>query len=162
MMKKKTDVIRKEIIGAFFVKDLESILNWVSKETIHYVDRDGRSLVFQAVLANWKEILERLLEYGPDLNLRDKLGYSALHYAAQNYVVDLAELLIEKGAEVDCRNNSGATPLFVAVADSKGRGGMIKLLLSKGADPKALNNSGNSPRSFANKIVNYNIKQFFL
>ncbi|WP_207535325.1 ankyrin repeat domain-containing protein [Desertivirga arenae] len=158
---KSSKAIPKEIIGAFFVRNSEVIQQWLSEVTINCVDRDGRSLIFQAVLVNWKEVLEQLIKYSPDLNLRDKLGYTALHYATQNYLVDIAGFLIEKGAEVDCKSNSGTTPLFVAVAESKGRGDMIKLLLAKGADPDALNNSGNSPRSFADKIANYDIKQFF-
>ena len=46
-----------------------------------------------------------------------------------------AAVLIEAGADVDRRNRSGATPLFLAAG--YGMDGVVRLLLEHGADPRA-------------------------
>ncbi|XP_046462731.1 uncharacterized protein LOC124208913 [Daphnia pulex] len=46
-------------------------------------------------------------------------GSTALHYAAMESNEITAEHLIEKGADLYCRNNNGDTPLHVAVAGAK-------------------------------------------
>ena len=59
----------------------------------------------------------------------------ALHFAAQAGNKDVAELLIDKGAQVDSLGEHGTTPLMVALSSGKIETG--KYLIDKGADIKA-------------------------
>ena len=71
------------------------------------------------------------------------------------------KLLIEAGANVDAANAFGNTPLFVAVFNSRGRGGIIELLRAAGADPLHPNSSGQTPVGLARLIGNYDVARFF-
>ena len=102
-----------------------------------------------------------LLENGAAVNLKDHKGWYPLHHAAQNYRAEIANLLLEKGADIEAKDDYGNTPLWRSVFASQGRGEMITLLLSKGADPNNANGSGVSPLALARNIANYDVKQFF-
>jgi ankyrin repeat protein len=83
-----------------------------------------------------------------------------LHFAAQNYSVEVARVLLDHGADANRRNRYGNSPLWTAVFESRGRGGMISLLISSGADPDVFNDAGRSPRQLAESTGNYGIVQF--
>lgn len=106
-------------------------------------------------------MVEQLLKSNPLLNIKDKKGWSPLHYAAQNYLIDIATQLIDDGADIEIKDNYGNTLLWRATFASQGKGKMIQLLLSKGANPNNSNDSGVGPMELANTIANYNVKQFF-
>ena len=53
------------------------------------------------------EVLKQHLESGIDVNLKDKFGDTPLHKAALNGHKAIAELLIEKGADVNIIISSG-------------------------------------------------------
>jgi len=55
----------------------------------------------------------------------------------------VARLLIEKGADVNARDNNGSTPLIAAAF--KGRSGIAQLLIDKGADVKAADPTASRP-----------------
>ncbi len=97
---------------------------------------------------------------GLDPNLPDRLGFTPLHFAAQEWSEGVASLLLERGAEVDPLNRYGNTPLFVAVTASRGRGRLLELLRRHGADPFLANASGQTPVGLARLIANYDVAQF--
>jgi hypothetical protein len=43
--------------------------------------------------------------------VKDKRGFTPLHYAARGGRNEIAELLISKGADVNAKNDEGKTPL---------------------------------------------------
>ena len=53
-----------------------------------------------------------------DPSARDDNGWTPLHFATQNWRVDLASLLLSAGAEVDAQDSNGNTPLCNAVFSS--------------------------------------------
>ena len=65
-----------------------------SRLVVH--DSRGRRPVHQAAAKNRKEILQIIVEYGGDLNLRDEEGNTPLHLAADKEAVDAIELLLMK------------------------------------------------------------------
>jgi ankyrin repeat protein len=87
--------------------------------------------------------------------LSSRLG----HFAAQQYSVAVAELLLRHGADVAAENRYGNTPLGTAVYESRGRGDMIRLLLAHGADPDKPNHAGRTPAQLARLIANYPVAQ---
>lgn len=122
---------------------------------------DGRTLLILATIEGELEMVKLLLEQGGDINAQDDLGYSALHYAAQNYLPKIATHLVGWGARVDIEDNHGNTPLGRAVFDSRGRGEVITILLNAGADKNHCNKHSQTPLSLAKLIANFDIAQFF-
>jgi ankyrin repeat protein len=53
---------------------------------------------------------------GVDVNAADKDGDTALHAAAQRRLNSVVQLLAEKGATLDAKNQKGQTPLAIAAA----------------------------------------------
>lgn len=105
--------------------------------------------------------MERLLESGHDPNVVDTVGWSPLHFAAQDNDAELTRLLLRHGADHSIADCHGNTPLFHAAFSSRGQGECIAALLQAGADPERVNNHGVSPRSLAENIANYDVRQFF-
>jgi ankyrin repeat protein len=127
---------------------------------LEYQDEDKRTILFYAVLRQRPLAVAELLTRGANPSHPDRQQWTPLHYAAQEYLVTIGELLLRNGASVDARDENGNTPLWRAVFASKGKGDFIKLLLQSGANPDSKNNKGISPRDLAAKIANYDIKQF--
>lgn len=114
-----------------------------------------------AVLAGRRDVAEAVLARGADVNAKDKRGWTALHFAAQDYRLEIAGLLLEHGADPNAKDEHGNGPLFRATFDSQGRGEVIRMLLSRGADPRMKNAHGVSALDLANTISNYDVKPFF-
>lgn len=73
---------------------------------------DGRTpLHWAAPIYNWKISVQVLLKLGADPNLQDYCGATPLHYAAANWNLERVKLMIQHGADISIRNQSGYTPL---------------------------------------------------
>ena len=59
----------------------------------------------------------------------------------------VVELLLEKGADVECKSDDGRRPLWWAA--EKGYETAVKLLLEKGADVESKDDNGQTPLSRA-------------
>jgi ankyrin repeat protein len=66
--------------------------------------------------------------------------------------IDIAELLIARGARVDGKSAAGVTPLMVAAGHDNAP--MIGLLLGKGANPALKNNVGKTALDVAREARN--------
>jgi len=132
----------------------------VTNATVNLSDSNGRNLLSLVVNYGDAPMLQWLLTKDPALDQQDRNGWTALHFAAQAYAVEMAALLILSGATVDLADNFGNTPLWRAVFESRGQGAMLHLLLTNGANPDQPNNSGISPRQLAETIANFDVKQF--
>jgi ankyrin repeat protein len=90
------------------------------------------------------DVVERMIEMGADLNYREKqTGLAALHMAARAGDLQLAELLLHRGAEVNVRCQRGETPLHKAV--NAGNFHVAERLLGQAADVDARDNSHLAP-----------------
>ena len=102
-----------------------------------------------------EEIL-RLLELGADINVRNYKEKTGLHYAAKAGFLNVINLLIEKGADLDATDNNGETPLFDAIRstikDGEKQRAAIEALLVKGANPNFKNGKGLTPLQIAKRM----------
>jgi ankyrin repeat protein len=83
--------------------------------------------------------LAQLINKGVDVNAKNvNTGNTALHSAAENGHVAIAEILLASGAHVNIQNHSGNTPLHKAIYEENID--CVHLLLVCGADQTIKNN----------------------
>ncbi|KAL3936401.1 MAG: hypothetical protein SGBAC_008278 [Bacillariaceae sp.] len=96
-------------------------------------DGHGNTPLHWAAFRNETHCVSLLLEYDADPNARaHPSGWTPLHDAAYSNSAESIVLLISKGARVDSRANSGATPLCFAAQEDAFKA--AHLLLDRGAD----------------------------
>lgn len=91
----------------------------------------------QAILANDIDQVKTFIREGRDVNYQVD-GRNALHTACDKGLVEMAELIIDAGADVNAYSEEGAgrTPLqFVAGDIMQDFSELLELLMKKGADP---------------------------
>ena len=92
--------------------------------------------------ADTKKITELLIAKGADVDGMGVHGLTCLHYAARRGHKEIAELLIAKGANVNAKDNFEYTPLHCAAFN--GHKKVAELLIAKGADLNAMAREDNS------------------
>ena len=95
----------------------------------------GCTLLHHAIRKDDPGMMDILLKFGANVNARDLMnGFTPLHVAVSESYVDLAETLLEcKDIDVNARDNSGETALYLAVCSSDDY--MVDLLLRARAVP---------------------------
>jgi ankyrin repeat protein len=78
-----------------------------------------------------RDIAQRLLDHGADVNVKDNYGSTPLHGAAYKGYKEVAELLLVKDADINAKNNADRTPLDYAKARADQP--LIELLRKHGA-----------------------------
>ena len=99
-------------------------------------------------LKSWKngrnaDILQLFLDHNADVRVCDGEGYTPLHVAARNGLLELAQTLLERNADVNCQNNHGSTPLLLA--SEYGYLDVVRLLLDHNADLNLRDSDGDTP-----------------
>ena len=61
------------------------------------------------------QIAEMILENGADPHISDHMGHTALHRAASKGNVNMVKLLLSRMADLDQRDSTGSTALYVCV-----------------------------------------------
>lgn len=93
-------------------------------------------------------IVRALVKGGADVNAAEGVKRcTALHMAARRGNAEVAEALLDCGAEVDPRDSTGDTPLRRAVNCNKTD--VAALLVARGADTRSVGNKGLTPSSAA-------------
>lgn len=75
----------------------------------------GKISVIKALQEERPELAKKLIVKGRDVDMRDGLGNTALHYAAALGFSEVIQLLLEHGANIETENYEGQTPLFYAM-----------------------------------------------
>lgn len=103
-------------IAAEMNKDAVSFLVDEVKAKTKIQDEKGYTPLHYATRFGDPEILHLLLKNKGCINMKDyKGGFSPLHTAVTNSRLKAVQMLVEAGANVDIQDNSGATPLHIAI-----------------------------------------------
>ncbi len=153
---------------------------------VNTVDRNGDTLLVQAVRRDLPELFDYLLQRRARLNMRNRngetalsiaaytgkltyvqrlvgagadvnfYGWSPLAYAAYNGHAEIASYLIKHGADVNAKTENGSTALFFAARF--GHSEIVDLLLRNSADPTIANEVGETAVDWALKSGNTDIE----
>jgi len=119
-------------------------------EMKYAVDDDNNTLVHEAVFSDSEPLLRYLIN---DLNLpvncTNRDGMTPLHLAAHSKSTRTANLLINCGAFIDPRDDSGKTPIMIAC--QKNDNPMCIMLLDKGASVRSIDKNGESALHHASR-----------
>jgi uncharacterized protein len=103
--------------------------------------------LFDAAKRGCVSLVDRFLDEGAQVEMRDRFGNTPLLLAAREGHAELVQFLLEHGAEIDRANVGGSTALLRAVdAD---RVPTAQQLLLAGADPNIANMKGVTPLTAA-------------
>ena len=133
----------------FFISDPKRLLYLASNKGHLTVDyRYGHAVdIHFAVKRGYKSLIEDLVEANPNvIHKRDEFGNSPLHWAVKYNFLEIIQMLLELGADLNAKNIEGQSPLFFAYW--RGEVEVIELLLERGADPGIMDNNGFFPREF--------------
>jgi ankyrin repeat protein len=166
-------------------RDIESLTKYITEKTANNITRNGRTLLHEAVAADYPELVKLLLSKCADPDIADNEGLTPLHLAAEEQLVDIMRMLLDAGANVDARDNEGLTPLNIVYDEDSAKtlieaganvnikdvsgstplhsavysydDKLVALLLLNGADPNYRNVKGTSPLHEASTIGNLQI-----
>src|SRR5262249_45698388 len=95
-----------------------------------------------------RELVRTLLKQAADVNAAQGDGMTALHWAASKDDTEMAQLLLNAGANVGATTRlGGITPLWLAAQNGNGR--VIEMLLKAGGDANAAALNGVKPVTIA-------------
>ncbi|XP_026727732.1 transient receptor potential channel pyrexia-like [Trichoplusia ni] len=103
-------------------------------ETIEIRDKDGNTVLHQAIVENWPAGVRVAIEAGANIMAKDNDGESPIHLAAANGNVEILTEILNVATDkniVDTVNNLRETALFKAVMN--GHTDCVKRLLKEGA-----------------------------
>ena len=124
-------------------------------------DKYGRTVVYDAILKGFQDIVLELCLANANVNNQDKDGKTPLHFSVINSQLDIAKILIKYGADVNLKDNNGNTPIFDAVFNTNGFNDIILMLKENGANPSLENNYGISPKEIAETSDNFKFPNIF-
>ncbi|CAG5096951.1 Similar to ANK3: Ankyrin-3 (Homo sapiens) [Cotesia congregata] len=126
-------------------------------KSIEWILKYCPNLKCQTVELGFVKIVEKLLKLGvcPNTVLNNDLMYSMLHIACLHRQNEVVKLLINNGADINCRDHQGKTPLFYAVHNSDRR--IIKILIRNHADINVKAGDGRTPLSLSVEDVDSDI-----
>jgi glyoxylase-like metal-dependent hydrolase (beta-lactamase superfamily II) len=104
--------------------------------------------IHEAISAGDPGKVEAILTVDPDqISARNDALSTPLHVAVSDSQVDIARLLISKGADINAGDSDNSRPIHLAAIDGKHE--LVEILLEAGADLGVEEDYGNSPLTYA-------------
>lgn len=139
--KELTPEIHKAVEAGDLVK-IKRLLD-ARPEWINELDGHADTPLHTAAMPSRPKVAALLLRYKPDVNAKNTLGVTPLHWAAQSRwgnPKEMVKLLLSNGADVNAKDDSGKTPLYEV-----GTQEVAEILLAHRANVNARDNSGSTP-----------------
>lgn len=93
-------------------------------------------------LAKNKDLVVYLIEMGANVNARDYLNRTPLHYATKENLLPIVEILLDNGADIEARDSSGWTAMIESSRWASHR--VMEYLISHKANINAIDDLGNT------------------
>jgi ankyrin repeat protein len=131
---------------------------------VNATNKSGGTVLAKAISSGNKKVVELVLDSGGAINVvLNEEKVSHLLQVVKEGKIEIAELLIARGADVTCADFAGRTPLHEAVDRNGGLLGIATLLLEKGAKVDARSTyPGQTPLHAAVLTGNKDIVQLLL
>ncbi|WP_296618850.1 ankyrin repeat domain-containing protein [Marivirga sp.] len=132
----------------------------VSPDSVATENKETKSLIIAAAESKKFDVITRLIDYGANLSLSDGKGNSLFHTAVTVGDLKLIQFLAEQNLNPNTRNDSGYTPIYLAVLQNSDehRSAIIEALLSsKQMDLNARDENGFTQLHHAAKNNDLNV-----
>ncbi|ENH71719.1 Ankyrin-1 [Fusarium oxysporum f. sp. cubense race 1] len=104
----------RTILPIGYIEVVETMLE--AGADVNNVNENGESLLAYAVKHNAPSgMIRKILEYNPDLEMRDKKENTALHCITRSTSLETVRLVVNAGGRLDVLNSDKDTPLIVAI-----------------------------------------------
>lgn len=146
---KSHDPKAQDIVSAVRCSDVDSLRQYISEGMGNLKDGQNRTALIHAVIENNIEVLQLLIENEVLLDIQERNGFTALHYAVEYQNQEAFKLLISAGANANTTDYYGNSPLWTAVFKRSNNHYFIEQLIKLGVDPEHINKAGRSPLDMA-------------
>ncbi|WP_339613613.1 ankyrin repeat domain-containing protein [uncultured Rubinisphaera sp.] len=164
-IRKIVSVLRKhgvklDVFSAVAIRDLDSLAQLLQKnpEACNSYSMKGYPALHMAIKMNYPKAVKLLLDAGCDIEIKNKSEYFGWKGGTPLLCVaswghnEIAETLIEAGANVNAKSEKQVTPLHEAVRLDNLK--IARLLLENGADIQAKDYEGKTPLQQASETDN--------
>ncbi len=147
------DFVAQDVFNAARNGDVKTIKRLLAKDSslVNAKNEQGFSPLILAAYRNQPKILKVLIERGAQLDYASQEG-TALLGACFKGNLEIASLLVNKGASVNISGPSGVSPLIFAVQSNKIE--LVKFLLTANADKNHKDIKGKSAADYAKEMGN--------
>lgn len=111
-------------------------------------DTSGNTPLIYACLKSARDIVRLLLDNGAEADLGNQKNRMPMHFAAEVGNIQIISMLVDAGADVNCTDNDGVTPLMLLAQNGK-TDAALKLLKNPDIDISIKNNSGQMAIDYA-------------
>ena len=130
----------KKIIGVGIFATAVTTINLLNSHkldilsSIGFTAMGGENILYIAAKQGNKQVVEKELAKGANVNSQNFYGNTALNVAAAEGHKDIVAILIDNGADVNLRNSGTYGNTALHLAAEKGHKDIVELLIAKGAD----------------------------
>jgi ankyrin repeat protein len=138
--------------------DLEIFLKKLQSLQKHKIDVSAQNFdgdtALHLAITRFESVkaIEALLAAGASTEKKGRKGHTPLLYAMYLQREEKATVLLDGGANVNCQDGDGRTPLHLAIASNKMGTGLIRRLINDGADINKADRNGHTPLYDAVKL----------
>ena len=140
----------------------KEMFDLLAKDFENFTQEDKNMLLKLTVVNSPStEFIQHVLDYGYDINYKDGVENTLLHFASFSSYPESVSYFLAKGLDLESKNIDGSTPLRMAagVCDNTQ---VLQTLIDAGADIHTINNSGENLLITAARNPNPEIIKFVL